>query len=140
PGAGADGYAGAAEFTADLRVLRDSVSAGEGERVARLLLDPLLRQVETFGFHLHTLDARQHARVHVRAVEELARGALIGDGETEGRGDGETGRRGEGEAEGKGEGTAEAGKLFSPSPRPPLSPSPPLPVPPSTPLPRAPSQ
>jgi phosphoenolpyruvate carboxylase len=29
---------------------------------------------ETFGFHLHTLDIRQHARVHARAVRELAGG------------------------------------------------------------------
>ena len=128
PGAG--GYRQAAEFAADLRLLRDSVAAGDGERVARLLLDPLLRQVETFGFHLHTLDVRQHARVHARAVEELARGARISDGETEGRGDGATGRQGEVEAEGLGEGTAEAGELFSPSPHHPVSPS----------LPPAPSQ
>src|SRR5205085_12153678 len=117
PGAGADGYAGAAEFTADLRVLRDSVSAGEGERVARLLLDPLLRQVETFGFHLHTLDARQHARVHARAVEELARGALIGDGETEGRGDGETGGWKDGETGRGGDGVSSSPASVPPSSR-----------------------
>jgi phosphoenolpyruvate carboxylase len=74
---GGDAYADAAAFAADLRLLRESLDAGGGERVARLLLDPLLRQVETFGFHLHTLDVRQHARVHARAVEELARGAEI---------------------------------------------------------------
>ena len=38
------------------------------------LLAPLLRQAETFGFHLHALDIRQHARVHARAVRELAGG------------------------------------------------------------------
>jgi phosphoenolpyruvate carboxylase len=31
----------------------------------------LLRKVRTFGFHLHTLDIRQHAQVHARVVEEL---------------------------------------------------------------------
>jgi phosphoenolpyruvate carboxylase len=35
----------------------------------------LLKQVQTFGFHLHTLDIRQHARVHRQAVEELSIGA-----------------------------------------------------------------
>jgi len=139
PGAGAGGYARAAEFADDLRRLRDSVAAGEGERVARLLLDPLLRQVGTFGFHLHTLDVRQHARVHTRAVEELARGAQIEGGETGGRGDGETERQGNGEKRGqgdeetgrRGDGETEAGELLSPSPRLPVSPSSTLPHAPS---------
>ncbi|MGI8996681.1 MAG: phosphoenolpyruvate carboxylase [Pyrinomonadaceae bacterium] len=70
----ADAYATAQEFAADLTLLRETLTSHEGERIARLLLDPLLRQVETFGFHLHTLDLRQHARVLLRAVTELARG------------------------------------------------------------------
>ena len=57
--------------------MRESLAENNGERLARLLLDPLLRQVETFGFHLHTLDMRQHARVHAHAIRELARGAEI---------------------------------------------------------------
>jgi phosphoenolpyruvate carboxylase len=67
----ADGYAHASEFAADLRLVRDSLAAQRGERLAALLIDPLLRQVETFGFHLHVLDVRQHARLHARAREEL---------------------------------------------------------------------
>ncbi|HEU4561037.1 MAG TPA: phosphoenolpyruvate carboxylase [Longimicrobium sp.] len=66
-----DAYATAAEFAADLRLVRDSLAANRGERLAALLIDPLLRQVETFGFHLHVLDIRQHARLHLRAREEL---------------------------------------------------------------------
>jgi phosphoenolpyruvate carboxylase len=65
------GYADAAEFSGDLQLVRDSLATNRGERVAELLIDPLLRQVDTFGFHLHTLDLRQHARVHARAREEL---------------------------------------------------------------------
>jgi phosphoenolpyruvate carboxylase len=38
-----------------------------------------LRQVETFGFHLHTLDIRQHARVHARAIRELSSGAGLNE-------------------------------------------------------------
>jgi phosphoenolpyruvate carboxylase len=74
-----EAYARAEEFAEDLRLVRASLYEGRASRVARQLLDPLLRQVETFGFHLHTLDVRQHARVHARAVEELARGASIVD-------------------------------------------------------------
>ncbi|HEX2095519.1 MAG TPA: phosphoenolpyruvate carboxylase [Longimicrobiaceae bacterium] len=64
-------YPDARAFAADLHLVRESLVANRGERLARLLLGPLLRQVETFGFHLHVLDVRQHARVHERALEEL---------------------------------------------------------------------
>ncbi|HEX6250283.1 MAG TPA: phosphoenolpyruvate carboxylase [Gemmatimonadaceae bacterium] len=65
------GYADAAAFAEDLHLLRASLMENRGARVAALLVDPLLRQVATFGFHLHTLDIRQHARVHARARDEL---------------------------------------------------------------------
>jgi phosphoenolpyruvate carboxylase len=62
-------------FVADLMTVRSSLAGHGGERMARQLIDPLLRQVATFGFHLHSLDIRQHAAVHSRAVRELAAGA-----------------------------------------------------------------
>ncbi|MDP1568613.1 MAG: phosphoenolpyruvate carboxylase [Vicinamibacterales bacterium] len=65
------GYPDAAAFTQDLRAIRDSLRDNHGARVAALLIDPLLRQVETFGFHLHAIDLRQHARVHARALADL---------------------------------------------------------------------
>ncbi len=78
--AGAVAYQEAKDFAADLELLRASLVENGGERPARLWLDPLLRQVETFGFYLHTLDIRQHARVHARAVAELSGGADAGAG------------------------------------------------------------
>jgi phosphoenolpyruvate carboxylase len=68
-------YPRAGSLAADLALIRESLAAGNGELLARRLVDPLLRQVETFGFHLHALDIRQHARVHAQAVRELASGA-----------------------------------------------------------------
>ena len=65
-------YKNATEFREDLSLARQSLSAYGGERVARFLFDPLLRQVDTFAFHLHTLDVREHARVHKRALLEVA--------------------------------------------------------------------
>jgi phosphoenolpyruvate carboxylase len=73
----ADAYRRAAEFSADLHVMRRSLAENKGERLAAQLLDPLIRQAQTFGFHLHALDIRQHARVHARAVRELSRAAEI---------------------------------------------------------------
>jgi phosphoenolpyruvate carboxylase len=60
-----------AELERDLLLLRDSLCANRGERLAENHVDPLLRKLRTFGFHLHTLDIRQHARVHAQALAEL---------------------------------------------------------------------
>jgi phosphoenolpyruvate carboxylase len=79
---GADGYADAASFINDLVIVRDSLDEHGGGELAEGLLDPLLRQAETFGLHLHTLDIRQHARVHARAIRELG-GGLRFDGEAD---------------------------------------------------------
>jgi len=67
----AHAYAGAQELERDLLLLRASLIANRGQRLAELLIDPLLRKLRTFGFHLHTLDIRQHAQVHARALAEL---------------------------------------------------------------------
>ena len=64
-------YNNCAEFEDDLRLLRKSLSANRGERLASAWLDPLLRKLRTFGFQLYTLDVRQHARVHAQAIKEL---------------------------------------------------------------------
>jgi phosphoenolpyruvate carboxylase len=69
----ANAYKKAADFRADLSVARQSLSANGGERIAQSLFDPLLRQVDTFGFHLHTLDVREHANVHKRALLEFSK-------------------------------------------------------------------
>ena len=69
-----DAYPAAAVFSSDLQLIRDSLTAGGGERLVRSLIDPLLRRIDTFGFHLHNLDIRQHAKVHANAVAELAAG------------------------------------------------------------------
>ena len=66
------GYRCAQDLSEDLAMIRRSLGAHGGERLAGQYVDPLLRRLETFGFHLHTLDIRQHAKVHSRAVAELA--------------------------------------------------------------------
>jgi phosphoenolpyruvate carboxylase len=70
-----EAYADDAAFIADLQTVRESLTEHGGEALAEGLLDPFLRQAETFGFHLHTLDMRDHARVHRGAVRELSGGA-----------------------------------------------------------------
>ena len=63
-------YCNLEEFLDDLETLRASLAANAGLRIARTLIDPLILQVRTFGLHLHTLDIRQHARVHAAALQE----------------------------------------------------------------------
>jgi len=58
------------EFLRDLEAIRASLVEHEGARIARTLVEPLILQVRTFGLHLHTLDIRQHARVHAAALKE----------------------------------------------------------------------
>ena len=64
-------YRNAPEFEDDLLLVQESLRANRGERLSRTYVDSLLRKVRTFGFHLHTLDIRQHARVHAHALKEL---------------------------------------------------------------------
>ena len=64
-------YSSAGEFESDLSLIRESLAVNRGQRLAELVMDPLLRQVRTFGFHLSTLDIRQHARVHAQALSEI---------------------------------------------------------------------
>ncbi len=64
-------YQTAAEFREDLLVVRRSLCESGGARLAKELLDPLLCKLRTFGFRLHTLDVRQHARTHEQALREI---------------------------------------------------------------------
>jgi phosphoenolpyruvate carboxylase len=65
-------YCSAADFLGDLEVVRRSLAANQGLRLAETLVDPLLLLVRTFGLHLQTLDIRQHAKVHRKALEEAS--------------------------------------------------------------------
>jgi phosphoenolpyruvate carboxylase len=69
-------YRSAQELLDDLETLRASLAANRGLRIARSLIDPLILQVRTFGLHLHTLDIRQHARIHAQALKEAAADAI----------------------------------------------------------------
>ena len=64
-------YGNAQEFEDDLLLVQNSLLSNRGARLARTCVDSLLRKVRTYGFHLHTLDIRQHAHVHARAIKEL---------------------------------------------------------------------
>ncbi len=74
---GEDGYRTPDELLADLAVIRRSLEAAGGARVAAGRLAALERRVELFGFHLAKLDVRLHAD-EVRAPTERTREVFAG--------------------------------------------------------------
>ena len=71
-------YAAPGDFRRDLVTLADGLSAsGEGQLGGIGALGRLIRAVETFGFHLATLDMRQNSAVHERVLAELLRAAGV---------------------------------------------------------------
>lgn len=75
--AAAGHYRDAAEFKNDLQIVRDSLLRHNADKVASTDVDKLIRQVELFGFHLLTLDLRQHSGVHEQAITEILHKAGI---------------------------------------------------------------
>jgi phosphoenolpyruvate carboxylase len=68
----AEPYARPGDFIAELQVVVDALGCdGNGLLSAHAPLKRLIRAVETFGFHLATLDLRQNSAVHERVVAEL---------------------------------------------------------------------
>lgn len=71
-------YARPEELRADLVVIAQGLaSEGDGALATGGALGRLIRAVETFGFHLATLDMRQNSAVHERVVGELLRVAGV---------------------------------------------------------------
>jgi phosphoenolpyruvate carboxylase len=64
------GYKDPSELRDDLATIAESLRENGGEVVAEARVDPLLRQVETFGFTLASLDLRDHQENHTEAVGE----------------------------------------------------------------------
>ena len=69
PGPGV--YPSAAAFIHDLDLVQQSLRAHRGERLASGRLGVLREQAESFGFHLASLDLRQHAERHTAALAEV---------------------------------------------------------------------
>jgi phosphoenolpyruvate carboxylase len=72
PGPRAGRYAAPEELLAELDELREALVADRLSRIAHGGLQDLRWQVETFGFHLASLEIRQHSAVHRAALAALA--------------------------------------------------------------------
>ncbi|HVI94451.1 MAG TPA: phosphoenolpyruvate carboxylase [Anaeromyxobacter sp.] len=65
------GYPSPEPYLADLELLQRTLRAAGLGRAAGGRLEDARRRAEVFGFHLATLDVRQHSGVHERVVAEL---------------------------------------------------------------------
>jgi phosphoenolpyruvate carboxylase len=72
-------YASPDELKADLETVLASLIAHHGPAFACGDLPNLIRQVDTFGFHLARLDMRQNSSVHQRTTAELLKTAGVCD-------------------------------------------------------------
>lgn len=64
-------YHRAAELTADLHLLHTTLVAVRAQRLAAADVQPIMRIVQTFGFHSAALDVRQNSRFHDLALAQL---------------------------------------------------------------------
>jgi phosphoenolpyruvate carboxylase len=58
------------QFRADIQLIADSLKNNRGTHAGLFAVARLLRRIDTFGFHLVTLDIRQDAEVHRSVVGE----------------------------------------------------------------------
>lgn len=67
----ANGYESARQLRDDVQIIAASLAANKGANAGLFYIRRLLRRIDTFGFHLASLDVRQHAGV---LHEVIARG------------------------------------------------------------------
>ena len=70
-------YADAQQLLADLRTIEASLLARHGAALVPQRLQPLIRAVEVFGFHLATVDLRQSSDQHEAVLAELLAAARL---------------------------------------------------------------
>ncbi|MGA8203632.1 MAG: phosphoenolpyruvate carboxylase [Woeseiaceae bacterium] len=63
-------YEHVSEFRADIQLIGDSLADNKGRHAGLFAVRRLLRRIDTFGFHLVTLDIRQDAEVHRQVIGE----------------------------------------------------------------------
>lgn len=64
-------YAGPGDMAADLGIMHRSLVENRGELIANGVLRRLIRNLSVFGFHIATMDVREHSASHDRALTQL---------------------------------------------------------------------
>ncbi|MGB5352769.1 MAG: phosphoenolpyruvate carboxylase, partial [Woeseia sp.] len=63
-------YENARQFRSDIKLIADSLAENNGEHAGLFAVKRLMRRIDTFGFHLVTLDVRQDAMLHREVIGE----------------------------------------------------------------------
>jgi phosphoenolpyruvate carboxylase len=63
-----NGYEGPKQFLKDIKLIAASLKANRGFHAGFHNVQRFVRRIETFGFHLATLDLRQHAQIHHQVI------------------------------------------------------------------------
>lgn len=72
-------YQSVSGLMADMTLLRQNLLHIKAGRIVQMDLDPVIRTVQTFGFHLVALDIRQNSRFHDLAVSQLMAAAGLAE-------------------------------------------------------------
>jgi len=72
-------YANSWAFLADLVTIDESLRLHHSEVIASQRLEPLIRAVEVFGFHLATVDLRQSSDRHEETITEILAQARVAE-------------------------------------------------------------
>ncbi|MBC2607417.1 phosphoenolpyruvate carboxylase [Pelagicoccus albus] len=78
---GNKGYRQPSGVIADLHLLKKSLEEANAARLAKTYVVPIIRFLDTFGFHMASLDVRQNSGYHDRAMSQLMQAAGIPDAE-----------------------------------------------------------
>jgi len=77
------GYRSAEELLEDLYIIQRSVALHQPANQDLNMLKKLIRQVQLFGFHLATLDIRNHSGEHEAAITEILRKVKVAENYSE---------------------------------------------------------
>src|SRR5699024_9807756 len=82
-GKSANGYPDAQTLAADLKEIKKNAESHLPTSKNMKTIRKVIRQVEMFGFHLATLDIRNHSGEHEAAIDEILRAVHVADHYTE---------------------------------------------------------
>ncbi len=74
-------YQRSSELLNDLTLLEETLHQVNAHSVAQSEIEPIVRKVQTFGFHLASLDIRQNSGFHDKAVSQLLQAAVLTNGD-----------------------------------------------------------
>ena len=64
-------YRSAADYIADLEIIAASMREGGASRAATAVIEPIISKARLFGFHLASLDLREHKQKYTEALDAL---------------------------------------------------------------------